>query len=172
MKKIILAILVIFSSVSLRANDLWDHYRVTSSNAKYALQALEKSAPESLSVTSADQLVGYYKELEKISASLGREDLYVWSLNNAMYAKIVLFKKLVRYDEANKAINALNPQSKERIELVKQLKSEYVKYISVLEGVDADEIVRNTQSKASENQWSKIVSNRQFIVDTFVFVGK
>lgn len=172
MKKVLLTLaLVLGFSGFLRASELSEQYRVMSSNARASLKALENSSPESLSITSADRLIEEYKAVGEMAQKLGKTESYIWTLNNAMYASIVLFKKLVDYDAVNAKINSLNPKSKERTALVKALQAEYAKNISILERHDYNEIVRIAQSNnVGEKQWNIIVSNRAFISHAVGFV--
>ena len=174
MNKAILTIAMVFS-IGMRADDLWEHYRVISGNTKAELKALENAAPESLSTTSADKLVADYANAKDIANQLGRDDLITWALNNAAYAKIVLFKKLVRYDESSAVINALNPKDKQRTVLIKALQVEYVKNKSLIEeAVDlltkAVQIGQHLENNTK--QWSRIVSNRQFGMDSLIFIDR
>jgi hypothetical protein len=176
MKKTILAVMMVFGFANiLSANDMWVHYGVASSNTKAGLRALENAAPESLSITSADKLVEEYAAVRDIANQLRRDDLITWTLNNAAYAKIVLFKKLVRYDESNAAINALNPKDKQRTVLVKALQVEYVKNKSLLEeAVDllTQAVQVGQHLENNTKQWSRIVSNRQFAMDSLIFIDR
>jgi hypothetical protein len=174
MKRTIMSLAMVFGFVgSLSASDIWEHYRVISDNAKSGLRALESASPESLSITSADALVKQYEEVGHTARQLGREDLYVWTLNNAGYARIVLFKKLVRYDFANAAINSLSPKNKERTVLVRALQIEYIKYKSLLEEA-LDALTKAVQDgqyvENNTTQWDRIVSNREFAVHSLGFM--
>jgi hypothetical protein len=172
MKKALLVLALIFGfNGTAKANDLWEHYRVISGNTRAGLKALEAAAPESLTITSADALIEEYKKVGEVAQQLGKTESYVWTLNNAMYASIVLFKKLVNYDATTAKINSLSPKSKERKALVKALQAEYAKNLSILERHDYNEIVRIAQdANVGEKQWNRIVSNRAFITYVVGFV--
>jgi len=164
MKKVLLtAVMTVALASGLKASD----YKAASSQARQSLKELESSV--SVTASSAVTVTAQYKALAEIATT---EENKAWALNNAGYANIVLFKKLVNYDAANTAINALNPKSKERTAAVKALQSEYIKYKNLLEEISLDDAIRISQNLGNKRQWNALVSNRQFVTDSLIFIDE
>ena len=164
MKRTAISIMIMLGLASgLQASD----YRTLSAQARQSLKELESAVL--VTTESAVTVTAQYEALANVAPS---DESKVWCLNNAAYANIVLFKKLVRYYAANAEINALNPKSKERIALVKALQAEYVKYRTLLDNTDPnlkDGIVIS-QHLNNERQKNVLDSNYRFVIDSLIFI--
>ena len=173
MKRTLLTIALTLSVIgTLRAESVaWDVYHTKSAEARTSLKALESAV--SFTASSALTVTAQYKALAEEARTLGRPDLAIWSLNNAAFANIILFKKLVNYGVVVKSIEALPSKSKERIAAVKALQATYASNRSLLEDSISllDDAVRlSNDSKTDKVQEKKIDSNRAFAIESLLLI--